>query len=127
MKKHSIRKLLAIWVIGSIFIILPAPQVVNAVIPLCYGLPADDPDVCNGNGTCVAADTCICDDLNRYAGPDCGTPVCNSILATDPGVCSGNGVCEAPDSCSCEDGYSGADCEILSTPTPRIPFLLLDE
>ena len=127
MKHHPTQNLLAIWVLCAISIIFAAPQVAKAILPYCFGIPADDPTVCSGNGTCVDTDTCECIDPSSYTGPQCGTPVCDGILATETGVCSGNGTCVAPDTCSCEEGYSGNNCEIMSKATPGIPFLLFEE
>jgi len=35
----------------------------------CYGINSDDPNVCSGQGTCIAPDTCACD--KGWAGNIC--------------------------------------------------------
>lgn len=39
----------------------------------CYDVDAMDPEVCSGNGECVAEDTCDCDD--EYLGTECQIPL----------------------------------------------------
>jgi hypothetical protein len=80
----------------------------------CFGISdADTANVCSGQGTCVALDTCACFDLNVYSGPECEQPVCDGLPSTNPGVCSGQGTCVAPNACVCDDptSYSGTWCE----------------
>jgi hypothetical protein len=79
----------------------------------CFGIAdTDTANVCSGQGTCDAPDTCSCFDYGIYTGPECEQPVCNGFPSTNSSVCSGRGSCDAPDTCSCEVGY-GPDCEYL--------------
>ncbi len=75
----------------------------------CFGIPDNDPDVCSGNGICIAPDTCSC--YAGYAGPQCEFVTCFSIPDNDPNVCSGHGACIGPDTCSCDAGYTGNECQ----------------
>lgn len=38
----------------------------------CFGIPSNDPTVCNGHGTCNGLDICVCRD--GYTGPNCFVP-----------------------------------------------------
>src|SRR4051794_1748715 len=74
----------------------------------CFGVPITSSNVCGGNGTCTAQDTCAC--TSGYNLPNCDTWSCNSILMNNPSVCSGNGSCTSPNVCTCNVGYTGASC-----------------
>jgi Notch-like protein len=78
----------------------------------CFGIPdSDTANVCSGHGTCVAPDTCVCDDPNVYTGLECELPVCNGFSSEHASACSGQGVCIAPDTCACTAGFTGTFCE----------------
>jgi hypothetical protein len=80
----------------------------------CFGIAdTDTANVCSGQGTCDAPDTCSCFDYGIYTGPECEQPVCNGFPSTNSSVCSGRGTCDAPDTCVCDDptAFSGVWCE----------------
>lgn len=79
----------------------------------CNGKYSIDAGVCNGNGKCVATETCSCN--FGFDGKYCEKKLilCGGIESTDPKVCSGNGVCASQDQCACSTGYSGANCETV--------------
>src|SRR5690606_35365834 len=51
--------------------VLGPPSALISATPhaMCFALPSDDPDVCSGNGVCIAEDTCQCEGL--YTGRRC--------------------------------------------------------
>ncbi|EFC49472.1 predicted protein [Naegleria gruberi] len=79
-------------------------------IPLCFGVPSNETQSCNGNGQCVQYNECVCH--SNYTGIDCSIPLCFNINATNPTVCSSHGICQSPDQCQCHEGYTGMQCEI---------------
>lgn len=61
----------------------------------CFGLYYSDiAHVCNGRGTCVARDVCICAD--GYSGINCQNTVCHNLTSWDVNVCSQRGLCIGP-------------------------------
>jgi alpha-tubulin suppressor-like RCC1 family protein len=79
----------------------------------CFNVYPDDITVCGSSGTCIAQDTCVCN--NGYTGANCTIPFCNGINATSPTVCNGNGFCVRNDWCQCYTGYSGPNCTLLAS------------
>jgi hypothetical protein len=79
-------------------------------IPICFGVRADDPNVCMGRGSCIAPDLCKC--IERWGGNNCNSHTCFGLNATDPNVCSGRGICQDVDICICDGEYGGDQCEI---------------
>eukprot|EP00026_Physarum_polycephalum_P018065 Phypoly_transcript_19506.p2 GENE.Phypoly_transcript_19506~~Phypoly_transcript_19506.p2 ORF type:complete len:107 (+),score=8.20 Phypoly_transcript_19506:324-644(+) len=73
-----------------------------------YSFNVKEPDVqfCQNNATCVAAETCICQ--NYWNGTDCSIPVC-------PNGCLHNGTCTGPNQCSCTEGFTGISCQKASS------------
>ena len=65
--------------------------------------------VCNGQGSCNAVDTCVCN--TNWGGANCSIPKCFGTLQNSTLVCSGHGTCTAPDHCSCSSGFFGNQCE----------------
>jgi hypothetical protein len=102
---------------ASAFINTTAPFVVDAHappgwvagVPICKGIPATDPDVCNGVGVCTSDNTCVCGKL--YSGAYCEDYNCFGVSHTDPTVCNGVGQCVGLDNCSCTGtGKYGHNC-----------------
>lgn len=85
-------------------------------ITRCNNTWSDSPDQCNGNGDCVALETCIC--APGYIGTYCETVTCFGYNDTDSDVCNGHGQCVKPDTCDCEVDYYGSECENVSIPVP---------
>jgi alpha-tubulin suppressor-like RCC1 family protein len=79
-----------------------------ASVAYCFGKPATDPSVCNGEGTCYSTDSCSCGRL--YYGPECKSYNCFGVPSSNPTVCNGYGNCTAPDTCSCITGRYGYNC-----------------
>ncbi len=77
----------------------------------CFGIFADDVNVCTGHGSCVAPDTCVC--KANYVDVDCSIPMCFGKNGSDPDVCSGKGHCVTLDTCACFRGYVGATCSSI--------------
>lgn len=76
----------------------------------CFGIPDSDPTVCSGHGTCIAENTCSCNE--GWYGVQCDLPfICFGLPSYDPDVCSGHGSCIAENTCGCETGYTGGECE----------------
>ncbi|MCP4716202.1 MAG: hypothetical protein GY868_13880, partial [Deltaproteobacteria bacterium] len=76
----------------------------TGTLPLtCYGLAADDPNVCSGHGTCSTFDVCGCD--TSYYGDECGDWSCFTYHWADSDTCGGHGDCVAPDHCVCDENY----------------------
>ena len=98
-----------IFLCGAVILLLASSA--NAAIT-CFELPADDPNVCSGQGVCIDIDTCLCDP--GYSGDECSIPSCFGLPGSDPGVCSGNGTCVDLDFCSCEPGYLDRDCSVIA-------------
>jgi hypothetical protein len=109
----------------------------NCTVPICFGLNASNPLVCNGNGTCNYPDNCTCisgltglecekyinSEVNPefivncttgWTGTNCSIPVCFGLNASNPLVCSGNGTCNRPDNCTCISGIEGAECDQIT-------------
>jgi len=77
----------------------------------CNNIPAGHPDVCGGNGACVAQDVCECD--YPYTGEWCTEVIeCGGVPATDPNVCSGSGICTINGTCACDAEHMGVICSI---------------
>jgi len=81
----------------------------QCTIPVCGGVPANDPLTCSNHGDCLNPNDCDCDD--GYGGDTCQFPFCfgknSSFACSHPA-----GVCTAPDICTCSSGYLGTECEI---------------
>jgi hypothetical protein len=86
-------------------------QVPNCEYPICYGLPANSLDACNGRGKCIAPNQCVqCGD---YSGPQCEFPICFGKTSNDTSVCNGHGHCTSPNQCTnCDLDWTGSECEI---------------
>lgn len=76
----------------------------------CYGLDSSNPNVCNGNGICSSANSCIC--LSGYSDIQCKTYSCFGYSNKNPNSCSANGICIKPNTCQCGMGWIGSDCSI---------------
>ena len=63
-------------------------------IPICYDIPANEANVCNGGGSCLSVDNCTCN--NGYNGSQCKTFYCFGFNQSDSHVCSGS------ETCTCE-------------------------
>lgn len=73
--------------------------IIEDVVPTCFGLFANNSNVCNGHGTCEDTDTCCCDDL--FIAPLCidVAPICPNGTANEtvpvcfgiPADCDDNG------------------------------------
>jgi len=74
----------------------------------CYGILADDKEVCSGRGTCSSPNTCICAAEMGYGGAKCDLPICREYLSDNKDVCGGHGKCVAPEKCECDPGYMGS-------------------
>jgi hypothetical protein len=82
--------------------------------PACYGIVINDTRVCNGNGICIASDTCSC--KSGWTDQSCNVATCYGIPATSPAtVCNGKGTCIAPDTCTCKSGWTGNSCNACRT------------
>lgn len=80
-----------------------------AAVPMCDSIPATDPTVCSGRGTCKDYNNCECKDAT---GTFCEIPLCDGIPATSEGVvCSRRGNCTESNICECTHGYFGDNCE----------------
>ncbi len=79
----------------------------------CFGIDANEPNVCSGHGECVDTDNCICNE--GYTGEMCSGLIvkCYDIESTDSNVCSGHGVCSSTNNCTCNAGYTGDTCSKL--------------
>jgi hypothetical protein len=77
----------------------------------CFGISADNSDVCYGNGNCTGQNTCVCD-IGYYPDNNCSLKVqCNSVDFDSNNVCSENGNCDVSTAtCDCNHGYGGQDC-----------------
>lgn len=80
------KKTLFITVVVALVLLLLAS---DSLAQTCFGRPAGAPNVCQGNGQCVADDTCLCD--CGFAGPQCGQIQCFGLNSGNANVCSGNG------------------------------------
>ena len=83
-------------------------------LPSCYGVAANNINVCSGNGDCTSTDKCNCN--NGFTGTKCETPVisvtsCYGVAANNVNVCSGKGNCTSTDKCNCNNGFTGTKCE----------------
>ena len=103
--------------------------------PSCTGV-----NNCNGNGDCLAINTCLCkagykgSTCNQYScnlvsncmnrgqctGPNVCTcqsgytgASCNTPTCTTLNNCNGNGTCTSPNVCTCKSGYTGSDCNVF--------------
>jgi hypothetical protein len=70
----------------------------------CFGIPSSNSSVCSGRGSCIAPDSCSCQ--QNYFGTKCEFTTCSGINSNDPRVCSGFGTCTAFDVCTCDPQYS---------------------
>ncbi|EFC46548.1 hypothetical protein NAEGRDRAFT_79129 [Naegleria gruberi] len=87
-------------------------QGVNCASPTCYGILAESPNVCSGNGTCTFTNSCSC--KSGHFGDLCDAFKCFGNLANDTlNVCSGNGNCISPNVCSCNSGFYGPNCDLI--------------
>jgi hypothetical protein len=81
----------------------------NCQYPVCFNLPSYDNSVCNNHGTCIAANSCLCN--NGYSGNQCQFILCNNITSNNINVCNGNGNCTAPNKCNCNSYYTDQFCQ----------------
>ncbi len=76
----------------------------------CFGLTAEDPNVCSGHGSCTDVDQCKCNE--GWMGIDCSITHCFRFTSNLPDrVCSGKGTCVKPDECHCNPGHRGHQCQ----------------
>src|SRR5690606_39170620 len=80
-----------------------------AYIPVCFGLPPNNPQVCSGRGKCIDDDVCEC---TGSIGYECEIPLCFEIPANVSSVCSAHGSCKLPDHCECDENWLGEKCDI---------------
>ena len=79
------------------------------VPPLCNGMSASDPYVCNGRGSCIGKDLCQCN--AGFNGTFCANSQCVKPSADITIPCFGNGNC-SNDVCTCAPGFYGPYCSI---------------
>jgi hypothetical protein len=80
---------------------------------ICFGVSSADPNVCSRRGSCIAVDTCVCND--HYEGNKCQNTFCFGIPSTRTDlVCSGDdhGRCVDFNQCVCKKGYTSYDCRV---------------
>jgi len=69
------------------------------------------PDACNGTGTCVGDEVCVCP--SGASQPTCEYWECFGLSGeNETVVCSSHGECVAYNDCDCRPGYSGNECQI---------------
>ena len=73
-------------------------------IPLCNGIPATNPTVCNSHGQCVSNNTCSCNSGWR------GNSICTQFTCDGVNNCLPHGQCISNNTCKCSDGYGGPGC-----------------
>lgn len=89
---------------------------------VCFSKESTDPQVCSGNGNCVANGVCAC--KTGFYGPQCQFFNCFQIPSGSPLVCSSKGNCTKPNTCECLTGWTGPECNKTisdnNTPPPIV-------
>ncbi|EFC44590.1 predicted protein [Naegleria gruberi] len=83
----------------------------NCSIPVCNGIAADVSGVCNGNGQCLAPDTCSCNGNSWTASSYCKDAICGGLSGASACGGSNRGSCSSPNTCTCINKYYGNSCE----------------
>jgi hypothetical protein len=78
----------------------------------CGSYSFNSSNVCSGNGTCIAPNTCAC--ATGYYGDNCELHLCYGLVYTSPQVCNGHGRCVFKDTCICQNGYYGDACDMFN-------------
>ncbi|EFC35844.1 predicted protein [Naegleria gruberi] len=73
-------------------------------IPLCNGIPANNPAVCNSHGQCISNNTCNC-----FSGWR-GNSICTQFTCDGVNNCQPHGQCISNNTCKCSTGYGGNGC-----------------
>ncbi|KAG2386499.1 hypothetical protein C9374_002243 [Naegleria lovaniensis] len=89
----------------------------------CFGKSSNDPNVCNGRGSCMSFNKCSCSATSNgtqcetckpgYVGDKCQYVTCAGIPSYNSSVCLGRGDCVGIDTCACTYTFkfSGPNCE----------------
>ncbi|KAL9647059.1 hypothetical protein ABK040_016533 [Willaertia magna] len=85
----------------------------NCLIPTCFGIFANQSNVCNGHGNCTDFDKCECTD--GWEGASCSLYTCEKV-----DNCNGNGVCIGSNQCLCNERYGSYDCKYLKLSSSEI-------